>query len=92
MKHTITQINNWKIHKLIDIGTSSERWNALDEIVFDQSIINGFGSEDIAVKSLSLCLKTIYEKYPDIVLGVEIGTLNNNQIVKFDDLITQLKS
>jgi hypothetical protein len=83
MKNTIIQENNWKIHKLIDIGTSSERWHPLEQVVFEESVIDGLG-DNRAVKSLNLCLEAMHKKYPNIVLGIEIQTINNNQIVKYD--------
>ena len=77
MKNKITQENNWKIFKFI------ERWDSLGEVVFEKSVIDALG-EDRAVKSLNLCLEAMYNKYPNTVLGIEIKTITNNQIVKFD--------
>lgn len=89
MKNIIIQENNWKIHKLIDIGTSSERWDFLEQVVFEKSVIDGLG-DNRAVKSLNLCLEAMHKKYPNIVLGVEIKTINTNQIVSFDYARKQL--
>ena len=77
MKNKIIQENNWKIFKFI------ERWDSLEEVVFEKSVIDALG-EDRAVKSLNLCLEAMYKKYPNTVLGIEIRTITNNQIVKFD--------
>ena len=89
MKNIIIQENNWKIHKLIDIGTSSERWHSLEQVVFEKSVIDALG-DDRAVKSLNLCLEAMYKKYPNTVLGIEIQTITNNQIVSFDYAKKQL--
>lgn len=89
MKNTIKQENNWKIHKLIDVGTSLERWQFLELFVLEKSFIDGFG-DNRAVKSLNLCLEVMHRKYPNIILGVEIQTMNNNQIVKYDYAKKQL--
>ena len=77
MKNKIIQENNWKIFKFI------ERWDSLEEVVFEKSVIDALG-DDRAVKSLNLCLEAMYKKYPNTVLGIEIKTITNNQIVKFD--------
>ena len=77
MKNKIIQENNWKIFKF------TERWDSLEEVVFEKSVIDAFG-DDRAVKSLNLCLEAMYKKYPNTVLGIEIKTITNNQIVKFD--------
>jgi hypothetical protein len=68
MKNIITQENNWNIFKLIDIGTNAERWEFLEQ----------------KQGSLLDSLNEIYLNYPDLILGIEIKTLNNNQIVKFN--------
>ena len=77
MKNKIIQENNWKIFKFI------ERLDSLEEVVFEKSVIDALG-DDRAVKSLNLCLEAMYKKYPNTVLGIEIKTITNNQIVKFD--------
>ena len=77
MKNKIIQENNWKIFKFI------ERWDSLEEVVFEKSVIDALG-DDRAVKSLNLCLEAMYKKYPNTVLGIEIKTITTNQIVKFD--------
>lgn len=68
MNNQVIQENNWNIFKLVDVDQSSERW------------------EFIEVKTGTLidCLNSIYDQHPDLVLGVEIKTINNNQIVKFN--------
>jgi len=81
--NTIIQENYWKIHNLINVGTKTERWEFLEQVVFEKSVIDGLG-DNRAVKSLNLCLEAMHKKYPNIVLGVEIQTINNNQIVKYD--------
>ena len=68
MKNIIIQENNWNIFKLIDIGTNAERWEFLEK------------KEGTLLDSLN----TIYLDYPDLILGIEIKTINNNQIVKFN--------
>jgi hypothetical protein len=68
MKNTIVQENNWNIFKLIDIGTNAERWEFLEQ----------------KRGSLLDSLNAIYLEYPNSILGIEIKTLNNNQIVKFN--------
>jgi len=68
MKHIIIQENNWNIFKLVDVGQNTERWEFLEQ------------KEGSLVDSLT----AIYLQYPDLILGIEIKTLNNNQIVKFN--------
>lgn len=68
MKNTITQESNWNIHQLIDEGTETERWEFLET------------KEGILVEALH----SIYLDYPNLILGIEIKTVNNNQIVKFN--------
>lgn len=87
--NTIIQENHWKIHNLINVGTKTERWHSLEQVVFEKSVIDGLG-DNRAVKSLNLCLAAMHKKYPNIVLGVEIQTINNNQIVKYDYAKKQL--
>ena len=77
MKNIIIQENNWKIFKF------TEKWDSLEEVVFEKSVIDALG-DDRAVKSLNLCLEAMYKKYPNTVLGIEIKTITTNQIVKFD--------
>jgi len=68
MKNTITQENKWKIHQLIDEGTETERW------------------ESLTTKEGTLleALHSSYLDYPNLVLGFEIKTVNNNKIVQFN--------
>lgn len=66
--NTITQENNWNIFKLVDENESTERWEFLET------------KEGTLVEVLS----DIYLNYPELILGVEIKTINNNQIVKFN--------
>jgi hypothetical protein len=68
MKNTIIQDNNWNIFKLVDIATNAERWEFLET----------------KQGSLLDSLNAIYLNYPNLILGIEIKTLNNNQIVKFN--------
>jgi hypothetical protein len=68
MKNIITQENNWKIHKLVDEGAETERWESLEE----------------KEGTLLEVLNDIYLNYPDLILGVEIKTVNNNKITQFN--------
>lgn len=66
--NTITQENNWNIFKLVDENQETERWEFLET----------------KEGTLLEVLNDIYFNYPDLILGVEIKTINNNQIVKFN--------
>lgn len=68
MTNTITQENNWNIFKLVDENEATERWEFLET------------KEGTLLEVLS----DIYLNYPDLILGIEIKTINNNQIVKFN--------
>jgi len=68
MKNIIIQENNWNIFKLVGIETNTERWEFLEQ----------------KQGSLLDSLNAIYIDYPNLILGIEIKTLNNNQIIKFN--------
>jgi len=95
MKNIILQNNNWNIFKLIDVGTSSERWDFLEQVVLEnvsKLTLDGkpLTDEQYARLCLSKCLEIVHKKYPNIILGIEIKTVNTNQIVSFDYAKKQL--
>jgi hypothetical protein len=68
MTNTIIQENNWNIFKLVNENEATERWEFLEQ----------------KEGTLLEVLNDIYLNYPELILGVEIKTINNNQIIKFN--------
>ena len=68
MKNIITQENNWNIFELVDENKETERWKFLEQK--EGTLLNA--------------LNAIYLEHPTSILGIEIKTINNNQIIKFN--------